>query len=111
MINQLKGTDLFNQLQTGASTAGGNEGDVMSNLKNIDFKSRDNTAKYKGMKNSTDQDVQQLIKLDKEIEKSFNKQFILTNKNEEMLTNKLAKLDSYTVLREKLFKEVGNDQL
>ena len=91
------------------TTTDGN--DLLHSLENYNFQTRDNTAKYKAMKNSTDKDVKQLLQLDKDIEDTFTQQFKLTNKNEEMLTNKLSKLDSYTVLREKLFKEVGNEQL
>ena len=101
LVDQLKKSGLFEN----------KSGDIQSKIDNFNFQDRNNSEKYEKMKNSTKDDVKQLLALDKEIEQNFNQQFKLTNKNEEMLTNKLSKLDSYTVLREKLFKEVGNEQL
>lgn len=58
LVDQLKKSGLFEN----------KSGDIQSKIDNFNFQDRNNSEKYEKMKNSTKDDVKQLLALDKEIE-------------------------------------------
>ena len=77
----------------------------------IKFKLRNNTAKYKKLADISVKDRQHLEKMDSEIDRIFQRQMQMKNKNEEMITNKINDLNDKPGLRDYLFKKVSDDQL
>ena len=77
----------------------------------IKFKLRNNTSKYKKLADVSVKDVGHLEKMDSEIDRIFQRQMQMKNKNEEMITNKINDLNDKPNLRDYLFKKVSDDQL
>lgn len=72
---------------------------------------KDNTEKYKQIKDILEIEIKQLVQLDNEIEKLFEIQMKKRNKNDEMIRNKINGLNEKPSLRDYLFKKVSNEQL
>ena len=72
---------------------------------------KDNTEKYKKIVGIDEQDIKQLLKLDKDIERMFEVQMRKRNKNDEMVRNKINELNEKPALRDFLFKQVSDQQL
>ena len=64
---------------------------------------KDNTEKYKSIYGILPDDVKQLLSLDAEIDESFNNQMKKRNKNDEMVRNKIEKLNEKPILRAYVF--------
>lgn len=67
------------------------------------FMKKDNTEKYKSIIGLLPDDVKQLLSLDSEIDESFNNQMKKRNKNDEMVRNKIDKLNEKPILRAYVF--------
>lgn len=72
------------------------------------YQRKDNTDQYKKIQGTTAEDVAQLVKLDKEIERIFEIQLRKNNKNNEMIRNKINTLNDKPSLRNYLFKLVSD---
>ena len=68
----------------------------------------DNTEKYKKLEGITEQDLEQLLHLDKDITRLFEVQMRKRNKNDEMIRNKIIALNEKPSLRNYLFKKVSD---
>lgn len=64
---------------------------------------KDNTKKYESIIGLLPDDVKQLLALDAEIDESFNNQMKKRNKNDEMVRNKIEKLNEKPILRAYVF--------
>jgi hypothetical protein len=67
------------------------------------FMKKDNTEKYKSIYGLLPDDIKQLLSLDTEIDESFNNQMKKRNKNDEMVRNKIEKLNEKPILRAYVF--------
>ena len=72
---------------------------------------KDNSEKYKAMAGIEPADLQQLLRLDKDLQRMFELASKKRNKNDEIVRNKLAELNKKTTLREYLFKEVSYEAI
>ena len=68
------------------------------------YQRKDNSDSYRKIPETSEQDVSQLVKLDKEIERLFEIQLRKNNKNNEMIRNKISSLNDKPSLRNFLFK-------
>ena len=68
------------------------------------YQRKDNSERYRKIPETSEQDVLQLVKLDKEIERLFEIQLRKNNKNNEMIRNKISSLNDKPSLRNYLFK-------
>jgi hypothetical protein len=75
----------------------------MKKDENALFMKKDNTEKYKSITGLLPDDVKQLLSLDTEIDESFNNQMKKRNKNDEMVRNKIDKLNEKPILRAYVF--------
>lgn len=75
------------------------------------YQRKDNSEQYRKIPEALEQDVQQLVKLDKEIERLFEIQLRKNNKNNEMIRNKINSLNDKPSLRNFLFKQVSDQEL
>ena len=75
----------------------------MKKDENALFMKKDNTEKYKSITGLLPDDVKQLLSLDTEIDESFNNQMKKRNKNDEMVRNKIEKLNEKPILRAYVF--------
>jgi hypothetical protein len=75
------------------------------------YQRKDNTEQYGKIIDITTNDVQHLVKLDKEIERLFEIQIRKNNKNNEMIRNKINSLNDKPSLRNYLFKNVSDQEL
>ena len=75
------------------------------------YQRKDNTEQYAKIPQITTLDVEQLVKLDKEIERLFEIQIRKNNKNNEMIRNKINSLNDKPSLRNYLFKNVSDQEL
>ena len=67
------------------------------------FMKKDNTEKYKSIYGLLPDDIKQLLSIDTEIDESFNNQMKKRNKNDEMVRNKIEKLNEKPILRAYVF--------
>lgn len=67
------------------------------------FMKKDNTEKYSKITGLLPDDIKQLLSLDAEIDESFNNQMKKRNKNDEMVRNKIDKLNEKPILRAYVF--------
>ena len=75
--------------------------------KEFDYENLENNAED----NVTDYDRNHLRMLDREIEKKFEMMFKKRNKNDDMIKNKIQIINQKPLLRDYLFKMVGEQQL
>lgn len=75
------------------------------------YQRKDNSERYRKIPETTELDVQQLVKLDKEIERLFEIQLRKNNKNNEMIRNKISSLNDKPSLRNYLFKQISDQEL
>ena len=75
------------------------------------YQRKDNSDQYRKISECSEQDVQQLVKIDKEIERLFEIQLRKNNKNNEMIRNKINSLNDKPSLRNFLFKQVSDQEL
>ena len=74
-------------------------------------KSSDNSERYQKISGITAEEVKQLVKMDKDIERLFEIQMKKNSKNSEMIRNKISDLNEKPSLRNYLFKKVSNTEM
>lgn len=65
---------------------------------------QDNATTYVHLEGIDDYDIKVMLKMDKEIEKLFEKSMTKRNKNDDMIRNKIEELNEKPSLRELVFK-------
>jgi len=72
---------------------------------------RNNTEIYQKITEVDDQMIKQLVKLDQDLDRLFEIQMKKGNKNNEMIRNKIQRLNEKPSLRKCLFKQIATQEL